>query len=112
MFAPRGQVNSVGNEPCTVFCDEGNVRQLVRFPHLIEPVSDLFQLCLVRVFYKEVIGDGDVFDFLNPCSAQEVVVFLQELPYTAWVGEVLLVEEELRGGIPSPFQGWVVNIEE
>jgi len=53
-----------------------------------------------------------VIDLLNPCGAQEPAVVPQELPHATWVGSVLLIKEELRRGVPPPFRGWVVDVEE
>ena len=58
----------------TVLRDEDNVRQLVRFPHFVETTPEPLQLCLIRIFTKEVAGNGDVTDFSNPCCTQEPLV--------------------------------------
>lgn len=100
----------MGRKLCTVLCGEGNVRQLTRFPHFVKPISDMCQLCLIRIFVQEVGGYRDMADFLDSCGTQEPAVTLQELPHA--VGGILLVEEEFRSGVPPPFEIWVVDVEE
>ena len=84
MPALRSEEYPVGRKPCTVVCDEGNVRQLIRFPHFVETAPDSRQLCLMRIFAQEVVR-SDVFNFLDPCGTQEPAVILQELPHAARV---------------------------
>ena len=64
----------------------------------------------MRIFAQEVVGDGNVISFFDPCGAQETAVFSQELPHAARVGGIPLIEEELRSGVPPPFQDWVVDV--
>ena len=111
MATLRSEKHSVGRKLSTILCGEGNVGQLFRLSHSVEAAPDLCQLCFVRIFAQGLVG-RDVSDLLNPCGAQESAVVPQELPHVAWVGRILLVEEELRRGVPSPFQGWVVDVEE
>jgi hypothetical protein len=68
---------------------------LIRFPHFVEFTPEPFQLCLIRIFTQEVVGDGNVTDFSNPCCAQETWVIPQELPHATRIGRVILVEKEL-----------------
>ena len=102
----------MGRKLRTVVCGEGNVRQLIRFPHFVETASDLRQLHLKRIFVQKVIGDGDVVDFLHSCRTQEPAVALQELLHAVRVGKVPLVEEEIRSGGPAPFHIWIIDVEE
>ena len=112
MSALRNEEHPMGHEFCTVHCDEGNVRQLVRCSHVVETVSNLRQLCFMRNFAREIVGDGDVIDFLDPRGPQEPAVVLQEPPHAALVGRIPLIGEKLRSRVPPPFKVRAVNVEE
>ena len=60
----------MGRKLCTVLCGEGNVHQLTRFSHSVEPAPDMCQLCLMRILVQEVVWDRDVTDFLDPCACK------------------------------------------